>query len=351
MPWILFISEFWILLWSTFCSKLKCGLDCALPSKKKCNNKNLKDYKCFTAGYLVKPGDGDHNPSLVPPVFKEALWILNKTISPHGSNLKTYNKILILRVRCLVQIIPIKFTLHRDYQAQNNEPLNTHAQTHADTGTRKAEQCEFGRSRRSRPPEHALSCDKETPISTVHLAPPMWRDRPIRAGSKRVGCLRTRLFDRYCFFQCTWTSTRWLAQRLAVFMLPSLWRTDRRLQFSTGGGFTGCHYLHVLSENSFERLVSVDHGTENQWLLSGGCCYGDAHPTSWQHRQHFIFLYVSDVDQFDHFVLLGCARSRAGAFETQVILCDVKHSIADVICGHLPVSVYQTAPPAILIHC
>lgn len=34
-----------------------------------------------------------------------------------------------------------------------------------------------------------------------------------------------------------------------------------------------------------------------------------------------------------------------------LLLRDVKHPVPDVVCGHLPVSVYQATPPAIFTDC
>lgn len=38
------------------------------------------------------------------------------------------------------------------------------------------------------------------------------------------------------------------------------------LELIAGRWFRGGHDLHVLGEDSLESLVSVDHGTEHQWL-------------------------------------------------------------------------------------
>lgn len=38
------------------------------------------------------------------------------------------------------------------------------------------------------------------------------------------------------------------------------------LEFGAGWWFGGCHDLHVLGKDSLERLISVDHGAEHQWL-------------------------------------------------------------------------------------
>lgn len=38
------------------------------------------------------------------------------------------------------------------------------------------------------------------------------------------------------------------------------------LEFCAGRWFGGGHDLHVLGEDGFKSLVSVDHGTEDQWL-------------------------------------------------------------------------------------
>lgn len=38
------------------------------------------------------------------------------------------------------------------------------------------------------------------------------------------------------------------------------------LELGAGWWFGGCHDLHVLGKDSLERLISVDHGTEHQWL-------------------------------------------------------------------------------------
>lgn len=38
------------------------------------------------------------------------------------------------------------------------------------------------------------------------------------------------------------------------------------LELCVGRRFGGGHDLHVLGEDGFESLVSVDHGTEHQWL-------------------------------------------------------------------------------------
>lgn len=35
---------------------------------------------------------------------------------------------------------------------------------------------------------------------------------------------------------------------------------------------------------------------------------------------------------------------------SDLLLCDVEHSVPDVVCGHLPVPVDEATPPAILTH-
>lgn len=35
---------------------------------------------------------------------------------------------------------------------------------------------------------------------------------------------------------------------------------------------------------------------------------------------------------------------------SHLLLSDVEHSVPDVVSGHLPVPVYQAAPPAVLTH-
>lgn len=35
---------------------------------------------------------------------------------------------------------------------------------------------------------------------------------------------------------------------------------------------------------------------------------------------------------------------------SHLLLGDVEHSVPDVVCRHLPVPVYQAAPPAVVTH-
>lgn len=109
--------------------------------------------------------------------------------------------------------------------------------------------------------------------------------------------------------------------------------------------------LHVLSVDGFKCLISVHHCAEDHRFLGGWCRNGDPHPRSRQHWQNFVLLDVSNLEQFDDFVPLWGSGPGAGALETQVILGDIKHSVADVVCRCLPVSVDEAAAPASLTHC